>query len=75
MLVPIWVIVTASILLLALAGGFIYACSLAYKHTQYNKRLFVELLEQKASNETLAATVLRLQGRKPDRSAKSQFHN
>jgi cell division protein FtsL len=75
MFLPVWVLVTASIAVLALAAALIYACRLAYKHTQYNLKLFTQLLEEKASNEALAAQVLRLQGRKPERKAKSQFHN
>ena len=66
MLLPIWALVTAGIVFVLLAAGFIYAARLAYKHSEYNKRLFtqtLELIDQRDKLATLLAKSKRINQR------------
>jgi hypothetical protein len=61
MFVPLWLLITAGLLALALVAAFVYACRLVWKGNTYNKRLFVQVLTEKEANAKLAADVRRLQ--------------
>lgn len=51
---PIWALICAIIGVTLLAVAFLYACSLAYRHSEYNKRLLIEVLEGNEANQKLA---------------------
>jgi hypothetical protein len=61
MFLPLWVLITTGILLLLLAAGVVYASYLAYRHSQYSKKMFVRSLELIDQREKLAKLLVQHQ--------------
>ena len=64
MIVSTFWLAVALVLLLMLLASVIYAARMLTKSDEYNRRLFMQVLEEKASNEKLGAIIRNQQARR-----------
>lgn len=61
MFLPLWVLITTALLFILLAAGLVYAAYLAYRHSQYSKKLFARSLELIDQRDNLAKLLVKHQ--------------